>query len=596
MSNVEDTNLFDAALTYATRGWCVLPLHSVDDGGVCGCGRSDCASPGKHPRTQHGQSDATDDANQIREWWALWPNANVGVVCRPSGIVVLDVDPRNGGDQTLGALIEERGALPATLIADTGGGGQHYVFQHPGSKLPGHLGRGIDIKDDGYIVVAPSVHSTGQRYRWRDADAPIAQLPAWISSMVRPEPPTSTEATQIKQGSRNTTLTSMAGSMRSRGFGVESIEAALLKENTERCEPPLDEDEVRSIVKSIGRYAPSQAAENTSTKLSTQQWSHLVQLSLDDPPKQYVQGLVPADAIINIYGFAGAGKSLFSLELALAIHRGHSFLEKFQTVPGRVGIIDEESAPPMLGERLGFLAIAHGIDPRDADLPCFTVGNGARLDTPEGLAAVAAWVGENRLDVLIVDTQRRVAPSLRENESDDMSRLAQNILALRKQTKVTVVLLHHSRKNGHGLDAALMARGSGDIMAFVDSAIYLERREGAVKVTHAKARWTAPVDDFAFSIRRDERGGLLLVPAVVEAPKRLGKIERAMIAIRLGLEAAPDRTLSRADCLAVVAELEISKNIGIEALRRLEDERTIVKSPRGREVDFQLTPSGVNPF
>jgi hypothetical protein len=60
----------------------------------------------------------------------------------------------------------------------------------------------------------------------------------------------------ISEGERNSTLTSLAGSMRRRGATEESIAAALLVENQARCQPPLPEQEVRAIAKSISKYPP----------------------------------------------------------------------------------------------------------------------------------------------------------------------------------------------------------------------------------------------------------------------------------------------------------------------------------------------------
>jgi hypothetical protein len=77
-----------AALAYASNGWRVFPLK-----------------PGnKTPMTSRGHHDATTDASQIRAWWTTRPDANIGLVAG-DGLAVLDVDPRNGGDDTLKALI-----------------------------------------------------------------------------------------------------------------------------------------------------------------------------------------------------------------------------------------------------------------------------------------------------------------------------------------------------------------------------------------------------------------------------------------------------------------------------------------------------------
>ncbi len=74
-----ESSRLDAALDYASRGWPVLPLHTARSHARCSCGRADCSSPGKHPRTEHGVKDATTDENTIRSWWKEHPTANVGI-------------------------------------------------------------------------------------------------------------------------------------------------------------------------------------------------------------------------------------------------------------------------------------------------------------------------------------------------------------------------------------------------------------------------------------------------------------------------------------------------------------------------------------
>lgn len=125
----------DAALDYARSGWPILPLHSLVAGG-CTCGRLDCHSPGKHPRTPHGLQNATTDSDVLRGWWRKWPEANAGVVTgAASGLVVLDIDPRRGAWDSLDLLQREHGELPATVSVATGGDGLHYYFQHPGEPI-----------------------------------------------------------------------------------------------------------------------------------------------------------------------------------------------------------------------------------------------------------------------------------------------------------------------------------------------------------------------------------------------------------------------------------------------------------------------------
>lgn len=246
---MEDT--YTAALQYASDGWPVFPLN------------------GKHPRTKHGQDDATLDQEVIAKWWTEWPDADVGLLCKGAGVVVVDVDPRNGGEASLVELVLAHGSeWLDTVAVRTGGGGGHYYYKAPtGVRMPGKLATGIDLKANGYVVMPPSVHASGARYEWVGKQGPgeieMLSLPAWMT--VREEPAQARYAPQpsmefrgpIGAGERNQTLTSMAGSMRRRGMSVEAIEAALLTENATRCSPPIREDEVRTIARSVGRYAPA---------------------------------------------------------------------------------------------------------------------------------------------------------------------------------------------------------------------------------------------------------------------------------------------------------------------------------------------------
>jgi hypothetical protein len=176
-----------AALNYAARGWSVFPLHGVS-GGACTCGRADCSSPAKHPRTRHGLREATTDLGGIREWWARWPSANVGIATgRASGIVVIDLDLPDA-ESSLERLASLGLSLSPTLTVITGGG-RHLYFacdrhlSNTTRRLPG-LGEdllGIDLRaDGGYVVGPPSIHITSTTYRWVDPEARPAPLPHWI--------------------------------------------------------------------------------------------------------------------------------------------------------------------------------------------------------------------------------------------------------------------------------------------------------------------------------------------------------------------------------------------------------------------------------
>ncbi len=172
------TELVDEAVGYGARGWLVLP----------------CKPGGKTPLTAHGLKDATSDAEQIRQWWARWPDANIGIATGTgSGLVAVDVDGKDG-EETLELVEGVHGELPETVKAITGGDGWHYLYAHPGVEMrntAGRLGTGIDTRGDGgYIIVPPSVHPSGRRYEWvTGPDAvPLATLPGWMVETLQAAP------------------------------------------------------------------------------------------------------------------------------------------------------------------------------------------------------------------------------------------------------------------------------------------------------------------------------------------------------------------------------------------------------------------------
>ena len=172
MAPTTHTNtLLEAAQDYAVRGWSVLPCHTPV-GGRCSCERADCTSPAKHPRTENGLNDATTDPDIIRKWWERWPDANIGIrTGQISGVVVLDIDPKNGGLESWSELQDIHTRVD-TLICHTGGGGKHLYFKAPDELLKStgsQIAPGIDTRaEGGYVIAPPSLHISGQRYEWED--------------------------------------------------------------------------------------------------------------------------------------------------------------------------------------------------------------------------------------------------------------------------------------------------------------------------------------------------------------------------------------------------------------------------------------------
>ena len=186
--------LLDYARAYAKVGLHIFPCHTAllehPKGYLCTCEEyrhsakcrvqhphlfletgEHCANPGKHPRgVPNGLKAATCDQAQVEAWWRKFPHANIGCVPGRSGYVVLDADLYKVHFAGAELLSKEEQETPTTV---TGGGGRHLWFRKPEwvcySNAPGSLPAGIDVRaDNGYVLLAPSLHASGRRYAWME--------------------------------------------------------------------------------------------------------------------------------------------------------------------------------------------------------------------------------------------------------------------------------------------------------------------------------------------------------------------------------------------------------------------------------------------
>src|SRR3989442_9064702 len=166
---------------YIERGWSIIPIRPGD----------------KRPLVRWEEfQHRRPGVEEARTWFSDWPEAGIGIVTGAvSGLVVLDIDSRHGGDASVAQLEEEHERLPATVECRSGGGGRHLYFAHPGALVRNKVGlaSGVDLRGDGgYVVAPPSLHASGLRYTWVAGREPgsnaIAPLPDWVLRQEVEEP------------------------------------------------------------------------------------------------------------------------------------------------------------------------------------------------------------------------------------------------------------------------------------------------------------------------------------------------------------------------------------------------------------------------
>jgi putative DNA primase/helicase len=231
-----------AAAAYRKTGWSPIPVKA----------RSKATSLSR--LAPYLERQAT--AEELESW--SWPG--VGIVTGPlSGVMVLDVDGPEGE-----AELQNHGH-PITPMVRTHSGNLQLYFKHPDHHVRTgiRVGPQLDVKAaGGYVVAPPSIGPSGEPYEWivSPDDADLADPPAWLMALLereRPKGPAGPVGERIPPGQRNKGLASLAGTMRRRGMGEAEILAALRVANAQRCEPPLEADEVEKIAASVARYEPA---------------------------------------------------------------------------------------------------------------------------------------------------------------------------------------------------------------------------------------------------------------------------------------------------------------------------------------------------
>jgi hypothetical protein len=247
--------------------------------------------------------------------------------------MVVDIDPRNGGDVSLKKL-ERLGNFPITPTAFTGGGGLHYILEHPGngvrignkSKMAGY--DGIDFKGDGgYILEAPSKHISGGQ----PGNIPISAQNSPLRGLrnietevvhrtslpnLRTNNPWAAMWRGVQDGVRNETAAKLAGRLLGRGLQEEEVTEILSIWDTQNS-PPLSDQIIRSTVQSIARKE-----QQKPTTIGVMPAEYLLSSTIERPPEIIAKGVFMEASGLILTGESGVGKSLLSLEIAVKLSKG----------------------------------------------------------------------------------------------------------------------------------------------------------------------------------------------------------------------------------------------------------------------------------
>jgi hypothetical protein len=253
------------------------------------------------------------------------------------------------GEQGKAALLDlhrHGQKVPDTLSASTGTGSYVYFVWPEGQTIrnsAGKVAKGLDIRSNGgYVVIPPSIHSTGVQYTYHDPNEPITDAPKWLLELIQ-EPARiasvpSQSVTLIGPGRRTPLLFSLAGKLRTEGVSQEGILAALRALNATFA-PPHDEKKLLQIAKGIERYPVGQIPATVIPDLIC-----LANIQARPVPWMW-KGFLAFGILAMLSGDPDAGKTFIALAIAADLSNGHVPVSGDSCAPITTLYLSRENAP-----------------------------------------------------------------------------------------------------------------------------------------------------------------------------------------------------------------------------------------------------------
>lgn len=493
----------ETALALARRGFLVFPI------------KPGAKAP---PLIPAWQTAATSAEAQVTSWWTQWPDANIGIHC--DGLLVIDVDPKKGGYESLDAL-NQKIELYATLEIETPSGGRHIYYRCGDSIRNGVdvLGSGLDVRTKGGYVVGPG-STTGKGGYRVIIDEEICEAPVALADRLRASDFSrtseqsdsatvsfgTTDADAAVERARTFLRThpvavegeggdhhTFATICRVRDFGVEAEAViAVVGEWNARCVPPWGEDELTVKINNAYSYAQNPAGKLTPEALGfevveTTQLAYTetqIANSLLHPAdaqlaevlgnEYLIKGVLERQSNAVLFGQWNAGKTFVVLDMAASIACGLPWFGR-RVKQSRVLYLGYEGIRAMKKRIIALRDKYPMLRVRSTPFAWSALRN--PLTTDEGnrelidVLVEFSEIHKGAPDLVVIDP---LANALGGDDSDAglMVLLNRRVAELMRAQKCTVLRVHHS---GHGNQER--ARGHSSLPAGVDTEIRVTEQE-----------------------------------------------------------------------------------------------------------------------
>lgn len=454
---------------------------------------------------------ATTDEATIQSWWTQWPDANIGI--HTTGLLVVDVDPKKGGDESFKQLEKEHG-LHETLTTITPTGGRHLFYSLPAgadgvANSVERIGKGLDVRSaNGYVVAPGSVVERG-RYRFAgECDVQRASESIISAAGTAPESRTHTEpvpdapeevivrAIEYLRGAERSVRGAggdqaayrVACSLRDLGVSEQQCAELMRSEAWDHgCgwrEGRLEDKPIRSayryaqndpgsVLAAAGDF-PVYEEPAVAPRSATGKVQRLSDYAGQQAkrPGYIVKGLLYRKSYVNLFGAPGEGKTFIALDIAYHVAAGTDWMARkvrsgavvYLPFEGRGGLVTRAQA---LQQRYG-----------QRDIPFYIADAVYNLRQKEGRQAFGALLGElpEKPSLIVIDTFAHALMGGDENSAQDVGAFNNAVAALIESTGACVMIVHHTGKNKNA-----GARGSSALLGAIDTEILVDG--GAVTAT-----------------------------------------------------------------------------------------------------------------
>jgi hypothetical protein len=279
------------------------------------------------------------------------------------------------------------------------------------------------------------------------------------------------------------------------------------------------------------------------------------------------------DSSVGVIGGAPkCSKTWLGLDLALSVATGTPCLGRYTVPqPGPVLVYLAEDALPVVRERVEGMARHRGLELACVDIHVITEAS-LRLDREPHRNRLLETARRLRPRLLLLDPLVRLH-GIDENNAGEVAELLAYFRLLQRRLDLSVILVHHTRKNAAGGVAAGQAlRGSSDLHAFGDSNLYLRRvRQRLVLLNEHRAAPASP----AVSLELVATNAATTHLEVIAEPQgdRQGSLQEQVLAYLVR-----DEAITRAKLREMLSVQ--NQRLG-EALETLERAGKIRRSPAG---------------